>query len=317
LYLAARSASLKEMKSLLAKGAIASDRIVTDPRHLLLLPKLKNAQRAQHIAELLKTNTPVNDPIIEGGKLFPLIKIFSNEFAVEAFKGMIFAHGLPRKIAYEFIKKVKGADNSIEILNQLEKDLLFDTDGLLDMVELLAVSELFQDKEFTCGEGAIKKLEDFADRASYYESLEAAHQAIGVNREELHKKYPHPLDTETAKTYLNIISRKSKAEKIAVALTYNPHLVNQMEFALEKNILPAETAYLFQQTLMQYLSAAAIKEISSIEEECSAQTTTKHLLSYEEDELPMPGPKRQTLEEETGTEELSIPLDRGDTIDND
>ncbi len=91
------------VKALLEKGALVSDKIITAIRPTSpLLIKLQKAKAVQEIAKSLKEGDSVKESE-------SLSEVFADEFAVAAFKGMIFAHELPRNIAHDFIKKVKGA----------------------------------------------------------------------------------------------------------------------------------------------------------------------------------------------------------------
>ncbi len=91
------------VKALLEKGALVYDKIITAIRPTSpLLIKLQKAKAVQEIAKSLKEGDSVKESE-------SLSEVFADEFAVAAFKGMIFAHELPRNIAHDFIKKVKGA----------------------------------------------------------------------------------------------------------------------------------------------------------------------------------------------------------------
>jgi ankyrin repeat protein len=301
-YLLSKGALLPSTPEALS-ALFSSDRINTTPefRHAIIT-LLNSAQTIQKFFLPCKGNIHSFEDFISDDRV---IKLFSLKPVIAALKGMIYAHGLPRITAHNFIKKVKGADTSSEALNQLEKDLSFDTDGLLDAVKLLALSDLFKDKEFSCADETLRKFQDFADKASYYESLEASHQGSETRGEALHKAYPHPLDTEIAQGYFQTTTVESQIAQIAKALathakssaeeaTHN-HLVAQMNLALEKNIVSAEVASFFQKILAAYPQAekeAAMQMITTVSVEAASigdtkeDQGTKRPLAHEEEEDP-------------------------------
>jgi ankyrin repeat protein len=271
-----------------------------------LLHLLRNTFSVQQIANELKFGL-MSSSNIEEGKRVELFKLFSEEASTTAFKNLISAGGLAHKLAYEFIKAIRGADTDSEALNQLEKDLSFDIDALIDIVNLLAISSLLKDKEFACAEGVTRPLQSFADRMSYYESLEASHQDAGISKEELRIKYPHPLDTDIARGFFDTTTLESQVTKIAIELINRPDVVNQINFALENRVLPIKQTCFFEEILTKYSKSLKerVAEPTIIIDDDSFDTNpprVKHQLTYEEEEVP--AFKRQTLNEE-GSEQSS------------
>jgi ankyrin repeat protein len=196
----------------------------------------------------------INDTPQDSNVVVPLSKLCASEFVADTIKGMIFTKLISRQAAQEFISQVMQLatpEDRPEALVQLYKELSYNTDALLDMVNVLAVVDLFKEEEIT---GKISMpIEEFTkiERASYYDSLKDHYQSSAMNEEELRQKYPHPLDTEVARKFLGAISPKDKAVKIAKQLVSFPHLAKEIEGTLEHGLLSREDTTLFREVLVQ------------------------------------------------------------------
>jgi hypothetical protein len=317
----------KVVKVLLERGALVSHRTISNCYNNFLFKDLKEASLVQQIARDLTAGKTITNPSIDKDITISLSELFSNKFAVAAFKGMIFTHALPYETAHAFIREIQERDPASLEIYKLEKAFSNIT-ALIDKINLLAIQELFQGSTLACGKGIIRKIKDFSDRASYYKTLEELHPNYQMRKSTLYKKYPHPLDTKIAEDFFKTTSMADKIQRVVENIEeHNIDLLLEMRIALEKNRISKEQAIFFKQILQAIdteengqISLVPVELDYSLSDEAvsignSKSHATKRQLEYEENEIPVSRAKIPTLEM-PNADELSFENNDMPSIEN-
>jgi ankyrin repeat protein len=206
------------------------------------------------------------------GPAISLVELCSNEFAANTIKGMIFTKAISRQVALEFVKKVEDfSKETLPTLVELEKDLSFDTAGLVDDFKLLMIKDLIDGNEAAAG-----------DRAHYYENLIFSYGTAEMTEAELKAQYPHPLDTPQAQKFFEDTSEEDQITEIAHHLVNRPDLVKITREAIEKGVLTSENKSFYQKVLVAYE-----KSMAEAAKSTHAAAAAMPLVEYcDDDEMP-------------------------------
>jgi ankyrin repeat protein len=268
-----------------------------------VISNLKVAYVAQQIAENLKANIPIEEiVVIDEQSSLSLFTLFSDPWAVEALKGMIVRYGLTRKQAHEFIKKVKGADTSSNTLIQLEKELCFDTEALLERLDATAAQvDVSTSKQYEDG--------FVLDRQSHYEALEESYAKAGsqeeqkLRGEELRLAYPHFLDTQAGQEKLACLTTERKAFLLNGRLCINDSMRQNIEYALSLGTLTRD------QTIQLKAYLKAKNELMKTIGAKTSQDFREIMASMEDPDKTLESPTKRQVTETTSDDQSSTSID--------